>query len=265
MNAFRDGGVCRVVVEFGKGLVPSSCRPVGYLTRLAKKKSRNRVQGGPFAGMRYVDEAIGSCLVPKLIGFYEMELWPVVRQIIEARPDGVIDIGAAEGYYAVGLAWLLPHARVIAFEQSNRGRRALCEMAVLNDVEHRLDVRGRCEPSDLEDAVVSFRRPIIICDVEGYEAILLDPKLVPSLKNSDVLVELHDLAVPGIGDCLRRRFSGTHDFIELWPVPRDVSQFPWRTLISDVLPRRYISWIVSEWRQSSTSWLWLVSKVGERQ
>src|SRR5262245_34714198 len=35
------------------------------------------VQNGPFAGMKYIPDAIEGCLVPKLIGCYEEELWAV--------------------------------------------------------------------------------------------------------------------------------------------------------------------------------------------
>src|SRR4051812_19305855 len=63
-----------------------------------------RVLQGPFAGMQYVTESYGSQLVPKLLGSYENELHDLVEQIVAQRPKIVIDIGAAEGYYAVGLA-----------------------------------------------------------------------------------------------------------------------------------------------------------------
>ena len=72
-------------------------------------------QSGPFAGMSCISEAICSSLVPKLLGSYESELHQVLNQILETDYQNVIDIGCAEGYYAVGLALRLPNARVYAW------------------------------------------------------------------------------------------------------------------------------------------------------
>jgi hypothetical protein len=65
------------------------------------------VESGPFAGMKYLP---GFCegILPKLLGSYEQELWPALHSIASLPIQAVINIGCAEGYYAVGLARLLP-------------------------------------------------------------------------------------------------------------------------------------------------------------
>src|SRR4051812_14244715 len=85
-----------------------------WLARLERQRTRiNRailerygpvVLSGPFAGMAYVRQAAGSCLAPKLIGCYEAELHGVVARILRTGYTQIVDIGCAEGYYAVGLA-----------------------------------------------------------------------------------------------------------------------------------------------------------------
>ena len=74
------------------------------------------VAGGPFQGLRYIRESVGSAWAPKMLGTYEKELWPVVDVLIRRRPRWIVDVGAAEGYYAVGLAMRLGAAQVVAFE-----------------------------------------------------------------------------------------------------------------------------------------------------
>src|SRR5947207_8629242 len=74
------------------------------------------IQAGPFAGMRYVAPATGRTILPKLLGSYETELHSIVEQVIAADHRVVINIGCAEGYYAVGLALRLPNSRVYAFD-----------------------------------------------------------------------------------------------------------------------------------------------------
>ena len=61
------------------------------------------VSGGPFAGLAYPDRAPIS-LVPKLLGIYERELHGAIEAAIRAQPGLIVNVGAADGYYAVGLA-----------------------------------------------------------------------------------------------------------------------------------------------------------------
>src|SRR5207302_355482 len=67
-----------------------------------------RILGGPFAGMEYVSAATEGALVPRLLGTYESELHPHLQAFAEAGLDCVVDVGCAEGYYAVGLARMMP-------------------------------------------------------------------------------------------------------------------------------------------------------------
>ena len=53
--------------------------PIGYLEHLAERHRQQRA-AGPFAGMRYIRNAVGSAYVPKLLGMYERELNRVVEK-----------------------------------------------------------------------------------------------------------------------------------------------------------------------------------------
>jgi len=166
-----------------------------------------QVMGGCFAGLSYVGDAVGSALIPKLLGTYERELGPVVDEIVRGSFEEIIDIGAAEGYYAVGLARLLPDARVHAFEMTEHGRALLSEMAIANGVADRVLIKGKCDAPDLRDCLGSSERPVVICDVEGHEGKLLDIGLVPSLVRAFVLVEIHETLCPGVGQLLSSSFA----------------------------------------------------------
>src|SRR5207253_2384293 len=83
------------------------------------------VENGPFAGMKYLDRVEHGDLPPKLIGCYEAELHEVILCIAGRPYQRVVNVGCGEGYYAVGLARLLPAARVYAFDLSEVAR-ALC-------------------------------------------------------------------------------------------------------------------------------------------
>ena len=91
-------------------LFSSKYRDLRRLEAAVNLACNGRVASGPFAGMRHGDIAVGSVLTVKLLGTYEKELWPIIDQIIATAYPLIIDIGAAEGYYAVGLAMRIPAA-----------------------------------------------------------------------------------------------------------------------------------------------------------
>jgi hypothetical protein len=167
------------------------------------------VTSGPFSGMRYIPHASGSPLIPKLVGTYEQELHPVLTRILATPYDLIIDVGCAEGYYAVGLARALPGAVVRAYDVDTGALSKLARLAALNGVEARIEPGGLCTAAELQRMV--GHRALVVCDIEGAERDLLDPVTAPALSHADVLVEIHD--GPGkreIRDLLETRFARTH-------------------------------------------------------
>ena len=239
-------------------IAPGALRPHRYFASLARKKTGRRVISGPFEGMRYIDHSIGSAYIPKLLGIYERELHQIVEAIVGASPSLIVDVGAAEGYYAVGLARRIPGACVVAFEMSPDGRDALAEMASLNRVTGQVSVLGACEtPEELSGILAGKGPAVVIMDVEGYENALLDPTKIPELEACTILLELHEFAVPGITDTIRRRFEDTHELELIWAEDRSSVDFPWRTPISRLLPGRYTANAASEWRPPGMAWYFM--------
>src|SRR5262249_39474913 len=142
------------------------------------------------------DHACGSMLAPKLVGSYETEIQPFVRRILQTDYRALLDVGCAEGYYAVGFAARMPLVHVYAFDIDPEARRLCAELAQKNGVLDRIDIRERCDPEALR--YLPITGALIVSDCEGYEQDLLRPDLVPDLRFADVLVELHEGLIPGI-------------------------------------------------------------------
>ncbi len=245
--------------QLARRVIPERFRPSGYLTESTRKRTGGRVAGGPFVGMSYIGRAYGSAYIPKLLGIYERECADAIEDLVARAPRLVVDIGAAEGYYAVGLALRLPGARIVAFEMNPGAREALREMARLNAVDNRLEIRGRCDPEELMDVLVG-ESVVIVCDVEGYEDVLLDPDLISALKEIPILVELHDFIVDGVTVRHTDRFCCSHRLVHILEQDRQTEDFQRRTLGTALLPRTYLEWAVSEWRPVRMAWLWMVPK-----
>jgi hypothetical protein len=228
------------MTKFLRSLVPVRLHPGEVADRHLKTLLGNSiVTSGPFAEMRYIDRASGSAHIPKLIGSYEMELHGWIEQLRDKRFGTIIDIGAAEGYYAVGLALIFPNAAVIAYEASADARSMLFEMAAINGIQDRVEIRGICLPSDLRTLPQS--EVLILMDVEGTEIELLDPEN-PMFRSATILFESHqdrNLIQAKILD----PFSPTHSWTRVSSRPR--SQMDIKHLNS--FTRWWIRKVCSSW------------------
>ena len=182
------------------------------------------VRRGPFTGMHFFERIPGSTsLVPVLLGIYEQELQPAIEQEIARGPGLVVDIGSAEGYYAVGLARRLPGSRVVAFDTDAAARYMCRRLARLNGVSSRVEVCGECDTGYLSTLVPDT---LVVSDCEGAEQDLLDPDRAPALKGVTMIVEVHDSVGSDISDALKARFASSHDIEEIQAGARDPSAYP---------------------------------------
>jgi hypothetical protein len=179
-------------------------RRLGSITRTFVAWHGLVVSGGPFAGLRYPD-ATATSLIPKLLGAYERELHAAIEQAVAGEPELIVNVGAADGYYAVGLARRCPAATVHAFEADPRARELLARVASANGVALRIE--GAAGTDELGG--LTGGRALVVIDCEGCEASLLDPDRVPLLRTATIVAELHDFAVPA--DPVVARFAGSHD------------------------------------------------------
>jgi hypothetical protein len=241
-------------------LLPKAWHPLHLVRRSIDRRAHGQVVSGPFAGMRYAPEkVVGSVVDPKRLGTYELELWPIIEDIVKGPFDRIVNVGAGEGYYAVGLALRMPAARVVAFEQDPSGRASIKALADQNRVLDRVEVRGRCEPADLS-AALSGERACVVCDVEGEEAALLDPAAAPELRRHHVLVEIHDFVVPGVGQVIERCFDASHEVEVVWQRDRRFADFPSPGWLQRLLPERYTLAFLHESRPARMRWLYMIPR-----
>jgi hypothetical protein len=213
-----------VVPDVGKRAIDRArarrfLRRIGPINDEFVRRYGLEVRRGPFAGMRYIpgQEHISGHLIAKLVGSYERQIYPWLAEWIAGDFDLVIDVGCAEGFYAVGLARAMPGVAVHAYDTYEPARRDCAELARINGVQDRVMIADECTPSTL--AAVSEARVALLSDCEGYEKILLDPDSAPNLRRWSIIVEQHDNLDPTIGATIRRRFRETHEIEVVHYVP----------------------------------------------
>jgi hypothetical protein len=166
-----------------------------------------KVQGGLFKGMRHARS--GSAPYAVLLGTYELALAPIIEQVIARKPDLIVDVGASAGYYAMGFAWRCPTTKVVAYEADATRRALMAKYVRINGLTDRVDLRGLCTVEELKATLSEKTGAFLLMDVEGSEDALLTPE-IPNIDRTEILVELHEMFVPGITQRLQERFSKTH-------------------------------------------------------
>jgi hypothetical protein len=153
----------------------------------------HQVAYGTFKGMKLSKNTYWSKndIITHILGVYEKH---VLKKIIEFSKKGnypFIDIGAADGYFAIGMAFSEIFNKIYAFEIDERGRKSLnrnignnlCKDKVVVDIEANFET--------LKEIVDKNKSAVILIDIEGSEFDLLDNKLLRLLSNCYIVCELH--------------------------------------------------------------------------
>lgn len=183
------------------------------LAEHVKSATAMRVAAGPFRGMPLLEETAWGThadLAAKLLGAYEQELWEPIERAVRAKPDVIVNVGCAEGYYAVGLARACPWAEVHAIDVDPRARRICGEASRAAGVGERVRVTDRVSPRELARSARAARRALLVLDCEGAERELLLGDAPEAFRSATLIVECHDFLDRSLSDDLARGFSPTH-------------------------------------------------------
>ncbi len=214
------------------------------------------VLNGPLKGLDFVEFSTEGCHVAKLLGSYEQPLHPYIEQAINTEYDRILNVGCAEGYYAVGLALRMPNTKNLAFDTNPIAQEKCKQLAVKNGVEDRIETGALFSPEDF--ANYSSGRTLVFCDIEGAELDLLNPDIAPALKQMDIIVEAHDCLIPGAADELTKRFAPSHNIERVHDNGlRNLDITPsWFDSLAH-LDQILATW---EWRSGPTPWLVMTAK-----
>ena len=240
-------------------------RPYHDVSGLARQISPDLlVRNGVFKGMKYPEmKAIGSPLLPKILGSYEREIQHVIERICRQPYEVVIDIGCAEGYYAVGVARRITKAMIYAFDINAEALRLCREMARINLVVDRVIMGSRCDLTVFRSLPLD-RRTLIISDCEGYEKYLFTNQSAPIFRRCNLLIETHDFLDIHISSQIRTVFSATHDLESFESIDdiQKVLHYDYPELRAlDLVTRKEI---LAERRPAIMEWLYLQSRDHER-
>ena len=214
------------------------------------------VMQGPLAGMDFLPQSAEGCHIAKLLGCYEQPLQPFIEEAIVKAYPTILNIGCAEGYYAVGMARRMPNTQVLAFDLNPKAQEVCAALAQKNDVSNRVKVGALFKPEDFE--AYGDQKVLVLCDIEGAEKDLLNPEVAPALKGMDLIVESHECLLLGTTQLLINRFKDTHQITLVQDNgQRQLQDAPqWFTNLAH-LDQLLATW---EWRSGATPWLVMKAK-----
>lgn len=166
------------------------------------------VIGGPFIGMKFIKSSAEGCHVAKLLGCYEQPIHKIIDQIPNKGYENIINIGCAEGYYAVGLALNCPDSKIWAFDLDENATKVCKSLAQLNNVEEQIEINKEFTSNDFQK--FTGTKTLILCDIEGAERELFADNILEATKSFDMIIESHECLVPGVTELLVNRFEQTH-------------------------------------------------------
>ncbi len=229
-----------------------------FLYGRVRALSGDVVLSGPFEGMQLT----GHPAPPELLGTYEHEVSGVVRELAARPLHTIVNVGARYGYYAIGLARLMPQVRVLAFEGDAEARRILVGAIAANGVGDRVRAGGYADLPAFHAALGEGSSVLVVCDIDGGEVQLLDPAAAPSLARATILVECHGPAETPTEPVMVMRFLPTHDVRRIAPETRVLAHLPpgvaepWRSRMP-----RTMEALLQENRTMPQSWLLLTPRV----
>jgi precorrin-6B methylase 2 len=210
------------------------------------------IYSGPFKGMEYLNYSTEGCLLPRLLGCYEAELHGDLAAFAEEGLDAIVDIGCAEGYYAVGLARMMPGVTIHAYDTDPKARAGCKGLAEKNGVADRI-VIGETFTGEMFDPFTD-RRTLVMIDTEGFEEELMRPQTWPALAHLAIIMETHPQKHPDIVATMLARFSATHDITLRSTEPRGVDMPGW------LLELPHLDQLLATWEYRSSPTPWFVMR-----
>lgn len=217
---------------------------------------------GPFKGLRLSEKTWWSrpSRASMFLGLYESE---VLHSLMKkpSRCKNFIDIGAADGYYAVGALKSGEFEKSFCFEISKKGQGAILENASLNGLERDVTVLGEANKisiSQIPEYIIE--NSLVMVDIEGAEFDLINEDFLQKFRSSIVMIELHEWMVVDGSEklaALLKLANKTHNITELKTGARDLSNFNELKMLSDT--DRWL--ICSEGRARLMTWLRLDPKI----
>ena len=157
------------------------------------KKHNFIVQYGIFKNLKMNHEISWGRgdIASKIYGFYENKIQQKLKDI---NNPILIDIGAADGFFAIGSLKSKICEFCYAFEETKKSRENLSKTAKINNVQNKLSIIGKVTKDNfftLLPSKINFSKVTILCDIEGGEFDFFSDEILATIRCSNIIIEIH--------------------------------------------------------------------------
>lgn len=198
------------------------------LSNSVSKFHKDTVAYGPFKGLKLQNDAHWGMADrgSMILGFYEQEILKELSKI--QRKKYFIDLGAADGYYGVGVLVNSIFDISYCYEITEKGRKTISDNALLNGVADRVVIKGEATRNFFQEIPAeALDDSVMLIDIEGAEFDLMSKEAFSAFKNSTIFIEIHDW-VESAAEKIRLlidQSSATHTLLEIATSSRDLSSY----------------------------------------
>lgn len=188
------------------------------------------VRYGPLKGFKFTGSTwwAGPERGAMLLGLYELEVLESFKDIPSSY-NTFINVGAADGYYGVGVLAGSLFSKSICYEISEAGRQTIKENAALNGVSDRVEIKGAANKDfykDIDKTILDHS--VLLIDIEGGEFEIVNKETFEAFRKSIIIIELHEWSLSEGKMELEKLLNDsrfTHHVTEFRTGPRDPSSF----------------------------------------
>ena len=198
-------------------------------------------------------------LITHILGVYEEHILNQLIKFSKIDDTVFINIGAADGYFAIGAAYSGLFKKVYAFEIQEEGRKILNENAKVNNCDKNILIKSEANFDTLKDLIDIHKSAVVLIDIEGGEFNLLNDETLKLLRDCNIIIELHPAQVNKGYEKQKNLINYSKNFFDVSIIKRE-SYNPnlFQELDQFTDEERLISF--SEGRDNNMSWLILESK-----
>ena len=185
---------------------------------------------GPLKGLKLSDDAWWGApdKASMLLGLYEKELLTALSSKPLTERSNFIDIGAADGYYGIGLVRSGFYKKSFCFEISEKGRETIKHNARANGVEGQVEVFGKADETLVGQlSQECINDSVVLVDIEGGEFDVLNEAFLEAFQHAYILIEIHNWVEDFEEKYFKLLLAASKYFAidTVKPVHRDLTQF----------------------------------------
>ena len=202
-----------------------------FLSKKLDEKFNSTVQYGPFAGLKfspYSSWGMGD-RASMLLGLYEKEIITSLQNIPN-KYKVFINLGAADGYYCIGVLVSKIFEKSYCYEMNVVSQKIIKKNAELNNVDSKILISGFADKYFYNDLKNDEKdRSVLFVDIEGYEFDMFDKNLFKQFSKSIIFIELHPWIFKndGYDELLKLENDASEYFTieKITTTSRDLSEF----------------------------------------